>query len=174
MEIDTQAPARTGLTRRDKLIGTIVAAYAIFDFDDPVWLVVLIAAIFLNPLFVFVGAVALVLVFNLWACRWIDRKWDGWIAGERAQKIETKLAKMRTGRLMRHPVRWVTSGSSWLFAVGATIINPALVTVVARMLGGQRVGERKILVASLSYAIIESLLWTAIGYGAGEGASAVT
>jgi hypothetical protein len=48
------------------------------------------------------------------------------------------------------------------------------VTVVARMLGGQRVGERKILVASLTYAIIESLLWTAIGYGIGEGASAVT
>jgi hypothetical protein len=90
----------------------IVAAYAIFDFDDPVWLVLLVAAIFLNPLLVFVGAVALVLAFNLWAYRWIDREWDGWIAGERGQKIEKKLAKMRTGRFMSHPVRWVTSGSS--------------------------------------------------------------
>jgi hypothetical protein len=137
VETETPAPARSPLTGRDRLIGTIVAAYAIFDFDDPVWLVVLVAAIFLNPLFVFVGAVALVLAFNLWACRWIDREWDGWIAGERGQKIETKLAKMRTGRFVSHPVRWVTSGSSWLFAVAATIINPALVTVVARMLGGR-------------------------------------
>jgi urease accessory protein UreF len=129
---------------------------------------------FLNPLFVFVGAVVLVLAFNLWACGWIDREWDRWTAGQRGQKIETKLAKMRTGRFMHHPVRWVTSGSSWLFAVGATIINPALVTVVARMLGGQRVGERRILVASLTYAVVESLLWTAVGFGAGEGAFAVT
>jgi hypothetical protein len=51
METETQAPAKP-LTGRDKVIGTIVAAYAIFDFDDPVWLVVLVAAIFLNPLFV--------------------------------------------------------------------------------------------------------------------------
>jgi hypothetical protein len=174
MESESLAPAKSGLTGRDKLIGTIVAAYAIFDFDDPVWLAVLVAAVFLNPVVVFLAAVAVVLAFNLWACRWIDREWDGWIAGERGQKIEKKLAKMLTGRFMSHLVRWVTSGSSALFAVAATIINPALVTVVARMLGGQRVGERKILVASLTYAIIESLLWTAIGYGIGEGASAVT
>jgi hypothetical protein len=88
METETQAP-KSRLTGRDKLIGTIVAAYAIFDFDDPVWL----AAIFLNPLFVFVGAVALVLAFNLWACRWIDRAWDAWIAGERGQKIEPRCGR---------------------------------------------------------------------------------
>jgi hypothetical protein len=104
---------------------------------------VLVAAVFLNPLFVVLGAVTLVLAFNLWACRWIDREWEGRIAGERGRKIEKTLAKMRKGSFMSHPVRWGRSGSSWLFAVGATIINPALGTVVARMLGGQRVGERK-------------------------------
>jgi hypothetical protein len=171
MENESPAPARSGLKGRNALIGTIVAAYAIFDFDDPVMLAVLVAAVFLNPLFVFVGAVFLILAFNLWACRWIDREWDGWAAGERGQKIEAKLAKMRTGRFMSHPVRWVTSDSSFLFAFGATIINPALVTVVARLLGGGRVGERKIFAASITYAIVESFVWTAIGYGIGQGVS---
>jgi hypothetical protein len=143
MENASPAPAKSGLKGRNALIGTIVAAYAIFDFDDPVMLAVLVAAVFLNPLFVFVGAVFLILAFNLWACRWIDREWDGWAAGERGQKIEAKLTKMRTGRFMSHPVRWVTSDSSFLFAFGATIINPALVTVVARLLGaGASASER--------------------------------
>ena len=62
----------------------------------------------------------------------------------------------------------MTSGSSLLFAVAATLLNPALVTVVARLLGGQRVGERKILVASLTYAILSSLVFTAIGFGVGQ------
>ena len=171
MENDSPAPARSGLKGRNALIGIIVAAYAIFDFDDPVMVVVLVAAIFLNPLVVFVGAVLLILAFNLWACHWIDRQWDGWMAGERGEKIEAKLSKLRTGRFMRHPVRWVTSGSSFLFAFAATLLNPALVTVVARLLGGQRVGERKILVTSLTYAIAASLVFTAIGYGIGQAVS---
>jgi hypothetical protein len=45
------------------------------------------------------------------------------------------------------------------------------VTVVARLLGGQRVGERRILVASLTYAILSSLVITAIGYGIGQAVS---
>ena len=113
----------------------------------------------------------LILAFNLWACHWIDRQWDGWMAGERGQKIEAKLSKLRTGRFMRHPVRWVTSGSSFLFAFAATLLNPALVTVAAHLLGGQRVGEQKIFVASLTYAIAASLVFTAIGYGIGKAVS---
>ena len=86
------APTRSGLTGRNALIGIIVAAYAVFDFDDPVMLAVLVAAVFLNPLVVFVGAVVLILGFNLWACHWIDREWDGWMAGERGHKIQAKLS----------------------------------------------------------------------------------
>jgi hypothetical protein len=168
---EPRAPARSGLTGRSALIGIIVAAYAIFDFDDPVMLAVLAAAVFLNPLVVFVGAVLLILAFNLWACHWIDRQWDGWMAGERGHKIQAKLSKLRTGRFLRHPVRWVTSGSSFLFAFAATLLNPALVTVVARLLGGQRVGDRRILVASLTYAILSSLVFTAIGFGIGQAVS---
>ena len=72
-----------------------------------------------------VGAVVLILAFNLWACQWIDRQWDGWMAGERGHKIQAKLSKLRTGRFLRHPVRWVTSGSSFLFAFAATLLNPS-------------------------------------------------
>jgi cation transporter-like permease len=93
------------------------------------------------------------------------------MAGERGHKIQAKLSKLRTGRFMRHPVRWVTSGSSFLFAFASTLLNPALVTVVARLLGGQRVGERKIFVASLTYAILSSLVLTAIGFGVGKALS---
>jgi cation transporter-like permease len=89
----------------------------------------------------------------------------------RGHKIQAKLSKLRTGRFRRHPVRWVTSGSSFLFAFASTLLNPALVTVVARLLGGQRVGERKILVASLTYAILSSLVLTAIGFGVGKALS---
>jgi hypothetical protein len=93
------------------------------------------------------------------------------MAGERGHKIQAKLSKLRTGRFMRHPVRWVTSGSSFLFAFASTLLNPALVTVVARLLGGQRVGERTIFVASLTYAILSSLVFTAIGFGIGKAVS---
>jgi hypothetical protein len=57
---------------------------------------------------------------------------------------------------MSHPVRWVTSGSAVLYAVGATFINPALVAVVGRTIGSKPVGERQTL---LGYGLREGGLW---------------
>jgi hypothetical protein len=126
------------------------------------WLVVLVGAIFLNPLFVFVGAVALVLAFNLWACRWIDRG--------RARPEDRDEAREDGHRQVHEPPRPL-GDERLLLAVRRRRDDHQPGSRHRGRTHARRpgVGERKILVASLTYAIVESLLWTAIGYGIGKG-----
>jgi hypothetical protein len=113
--------------------------------------------------------VIVLLVVNLLCTRWLDREWDRWIAAGSGEKIEARLTKMRTGKVMRHPVRWITGGSILFVGLAALITNPVLVIVVARLVGGKPVPRGRITLASIAYAIGMSVLCCAIGFGIGEG-----
>ena len=96
-------------------IGSAITGFAFLD-ADTVGLLIAVLAAWLSALNVS-AVVAVVLTFiNGACCRSVERQWDAWIAGN-SKRMETTLAKRRTGRLMRHPVAWIRAYAS--ITVGA-------------------------------------------------------
>ena len=153
--VDAATPA---LSKGDALLGTLVGLYAIFD--SLVLIVTLIVLILLlDPLGVFLGGILAISLLNLACCRWLDRRWDAWIGSRGGRRIEARLERMRERESMQRPIGWVTDGSVRLFAAAAAVINPILVVGAARLFGGRPVGDRKIVVASVTYAAMVSTLY---------------
>jgi hypothetical protein len=75
---------------------------------------------------------------------------------------------MRKSRLMQHPVAWIQRGSDRWYAFAAAIANPILVAALARLVGGKPVGERRILLGSVAYAIPYVAMWTLVGLALGS------
>lgn len=84
------------------------------------------------------------------------------------KRVEKKLEKMRKGRIMRHPVGWITGGSEALFGLGASLTNAITAVAIARLIGGQKVGERRTFVAAASFGIFCAGLGSLIGFAAGD------
>jgi hypothetical protein len=74
--------------------------------------------------------------------------WDGWIAGH-GERVEARLEKLRSGRITRHPVEWVRRGSVGWFALAAILLNAVVAVAVARLVGGEPVGARRVRVHRL-------------------------
>jgi hypothetical protein len=155
----THSPVRSGA------MGTFVAAW--FLSDALVVLGVILLAAWLNPLLVFIVAAVVLTVINLVCCNWIDRDWDGWMA-RYGKRVEKKLEKMRKGRIMRHPVGWITGGSEALFGLAAALTNAITAVAFARLIGGQKVGERRTFVAAASFGVFCAGLGSLIGFAAGD------
>jgi hypothetical protein len=92
----------------------------------------------------------------------VDRRWDDWFSGK-GRGIETRLEGMRASRLMRHPVAWIQRGSDRWYALAAAVANPILVAGFARLLGGKQIGERRIVLGAVAYAIPYAAMWTLVG-----------
>lgn len=75
---------------------------------------------------------------------------------------------MRKSRLLQHPVAWIQRGSDRWYALAAAVANPILVAALARVVGGKPVGERRILLGSVAYAIPYVALWTLVGLTLGS------
>ena len=75
---------------------------------------------------------------------------------------------MRASRLMRHPVGWIERGSDRWYAFAAAIANPILVLAMARSISGEPVGERRILLGSVAYAVPYVAIWSFVGWAFGE------
>jgi hypothetical protein len=167
VEPDTSISAVAGKARTG-LIGTLIAFYAFFDVIPIAVVVIALTAWFERPLILFgITAVAL-LVINIASCAWVQRHWDAWVAGN-GKRVENRLEKMRKSRLMKHPVAWITRGSDWWYALATAIVNPIIVVAAARLLGGEPISERRIMIASVAYAIPMAAVFTYTGYAIGEG-----
>jgi hypothetical protein len=156
-----QSIQRPGGAARSAVAGTIVMA---FGFFDGVFLgapIALLAAA-LRPVPLYCGAVIAVILLVIGCCRWVDRRWDDWFAGK-GRRIETRLEAMRASRLMRHPVAWIQRGSDRWYALAAAVANPILVAGVARFLGGKQIGERRIVLGAVAYAIPYVAMWMIVG-----------
>jgi hypothetical protein len=157
---------RTGGTARSAVMGSVVMAFAFFDGVFLGAPIALLTAAF-RPVPVYCGAVIAVILIVLACCRWVDRRWDDWFAGN-GKRIETRLETMRASRLMRHPVDWIQRGSDRWYALAAAVANPILIAGLARVVGGKPIGERRIFLGAVAYAIPYVAMWTMLGFIAGE------
>jgi hypothetical protein len=147
-------------------MGTLVGAFAFFD-ALLIGVPIAVLAAWLNPLIVFVVAAVAVTFFTVACCSWLDRKWDDWIAGH-GSRLEKKLETMRKSRVMRHPVAWIQRGSDGWFALAASLVQPAIVVALARLMTGQRSTQRRIFLGSVAYAIPYSALFALVGLALGD------
>jgi hypothetical protein len=99
-------------------MGTIVVAWSLLD--PVIGVVIVFLAAWLRPWVVFIVAGVVLTVVNTALCTWVDRWWDLFAAGP-GIKIEERLEKMRRGRFMRHPVRWITGGSAFWYSLAAML-----------------------------------------------------
>jgi ABC-type multidrug transport system fused ATPase/permease subunit len=156
-----------GHSGKTAAIGTLVVVYPVFD-AYAIGVPVVVLSAWLNPLVVFAVAAVAVALINVALCGWLDGHWDGWVASGRAAKVEKRLEKLRSGKVMRHPVEWITRGSDAWFALAAALINAITVVAIARLVGGQAVGRHRILVASIAYALFFVALFSIIGFALGD------
>jgi hypothetical protein len=153
---------RVGRAGRTGVIGTAVGAFAFFDGVFLGAPIALLAATF-RPSLVYLTATVVAVVTVIGCCRWVDRRWDDWFASN-GKRIETRLETMRSSRLMKHPVAWIGRGSDRWYAFAAAVANPILVAALARFVGGEPVGERRIVLGAVAYAIPYVALWTIVGF----------
>jgi hypothetical protein len=157
---------RVGSAARSGVIGTIVAAFAFFDgvfLGAPIAML----AASLRPSLVYVVATVAVILLVIGCCSWVDRRWDEWFSGN-GKRVETRLKAMRSSRLMRHPVAWIQRGSDRWYAFAAAVANPILIAALARFVGGKPIGERRILLGAVAYAIPYVAMWTIVGLVLGD------
>jgi hypothetical protein len=138
-----------------------VAAIAFFDGVVLGAPIAILAASF-RPLVVFVAASIAVAVVTIISCRWVDRRWDDWRSGN-ANRMGKRLDGMRGSRLMRRPVGWIERGSDRWYAFAAAVCNPILVLGVARSISGKPIGERRIVLGCVAYAIPYVAMWSLVG-----------
>jgi hypothetical protein len=156
---------RVGSAARTGLVGTIVAAVAFFDGVFIGAPIALLATSF-GPVVVFAAATVAVVVLVVACCHWVDRRWDDWFSGN-SSRLETRFEAMRRSRLMKHPVAWVQRGSDRWYALAAAVANPILVATLARFVGGEPIGERRILLGAVAYAVPYAAMWSLIGLALG-------
>ena len=61
---------------------------------------------------------------------------------------------------MQHPVAWIQRGSDRWYAFAAAVANPILIGALARFIGGKPIGERRILLGAVAYALPYVAMWT--------------
>ena len=157
---------RAGKAGRTGVVGTSIAAFAFFDGVFIGAPIALLAASF-RPLIVYGVATILVILIVIACCSWVDRRWDEWFAGN-GKRIEARLEGMRESRLMQHPVAWIQRGSDRWYAFAAAVANPILVGALARLISGKPIGERRIFLGAVAYALPYVALWTIVGFALGD------
>jgi hypothetical protein len=151
---------------RSSVIGTAVGAFAFFDGVFLGAPIALLAATF-RPVVVYPIATVAVILIVIACSSWVDRRWDDWFSGN-GTRIEKRLEAMRASRLMRHPVAWTQRGSDRWYGFAAAVANPILIGALARFIGGQPIGERRILLGAVAYAIPYVAMWTLVGFALGD------
>jgi hypothetical protein len=165
MRFRSGSTQRLGRSARTGAVGTLVAGFAFFD-GALIGAPIAMLAALLRPSLVFLTAAVAVSFLSIACCRWVDRRWDDWFSGN-AKRMEKRLGKMRESRLMRRPVAWIQGSSDRRYAVAAAVVNPILVVALARSIGGRPIGERRIVIGCVAYAIPYVAMWSLVGVALG-------
>jgi hypothetical protein len=163
-ELSSKEPAHSAA--RAGIAGTLVTAFAFFDGVFLGAPIALLAASF-RPLVVYAAAVVAVVLIVMACCRWVDRRWDLFFSGN-GSRVEGRLETMRGSRLMRHPVAWIQRGSDRWYGLAAAVANPILVSAFARVVSGRPVGERRVTLGAVAYALPYVAMWTLVGLTIGD------
>lgn len=158
---------RVGSAARTGVAGAIVAAFAFFDGVFLGAPIAVFAAASMRPSLVLLVGILATVALVIGCCRWVDRRWDDWFSGN-GKKIEARLESMRASRLMRHPVAWIQRGSDRWYAFAAAVANPILIAALARLVSGKPIGERRIVLGAVAYAIPYVAMWTIVGCVLGD------
>ena len=156
---------------RSGVVGALVVAIGFFDgvfLGAPIALL----SASLDASRVFIGATVAVVLLVVGCCSWIDGRWDEWLSGN-GSRIERRFESMRRSRLMRRPVAWIERGSDRGYALAAAVANPILVAAFARSLMGDPIGERRILLGAVAYAVPYVAIWSILGFLLGQAARAL-
>jgi hypothetical protein len=129
--------------------------------------VVALAALW-NPLVVFLGALAIVVLINLAAGRWINSAWSSWAGGSSGARVERQLDKVRPTRLGRAATRWIASDSDMRFAAAAALTCAIVAVTLARSVGGRPLAAHRVRLAAVSYGVFFVGLFTMVGVVAGR------
>jgi hypothetical protein len=145
------------------LTGGAISAYALLD-AYVLGPVVIELSAWLDPFVVFGVAAAVLTLINIACCSWLERRGHG---PDKPSRVEARLERIGSSRLMRRPVRWIADGSAAWLVLSAVIVNAIFVVGVARFVGGRRVARRRILLASAAYSISFAAFFVAVGFGTG-------
>jgi hypothetical protein len=151
---------------RSGLVGSLLVAYWLLD-SLVVGLPLVVLAARGDAAIVYAVGVAVLAPLNLFFCGWLDRHWDGWLA-RNGGRLEARLERMRSSRLMRHPVAWVQRGADAWLGLAAAITSAITAVSVARLVGGRALGRRRVAVAAVSYGVVCPAVWTLAGVLVGE------
>jgi hypothetical protein len=69
---------------------------------------------------------------------------------------------------MRHPVKWITDGSAFWYSIAAMLTNAITCVAIARVVGGEPIGGRRVRLAAVSFSIFEAGLFALIGWAMGD------
>ena len=146
---------------RNGVVGALVAVYAFLD--DLLLAPILVGATIWFPWYLTFGVAAALFTFtNIACCNWVQRGWDSWIHGH-GTRLEARLDKLRRGRLLRHPLAWISRDSDVWVTIAAGLIGTVIVVAVIRLAGGEPVGHRRLVFASLAYSAGFAATYTGVG-----------
>jgi hypothetical protein len=151
---------------RVAVVGGAIAVYAVFD-TLIIGLPTLVLSARYDSLRVFAIAAVAVALLNVACCTWVDNHWGEWVAGSGA-RVETRLQNMRDKKSLQRPVSWIEQGNPARYALAAAIVNAILIVGTARIITGRPVGSGRIRVASISYALIFTGVYSLCGYMLGR------
>lgn len=159
---------RSALRRVETVaVGAFVAMIGFTD-DFTVGPIVIALAAVLPALLTFAITAGVYSLVQYGACRWLLRRWDEWIHGS-GHRLERQLEKWRKGRILKYPVRWITHGSIFWFGLASVIFASVVVIAVAQLSSDEPVPHRRVILSSAIYGVWFAGLYTAVGYGVGEG-----
>ncbi len=164
------ADQRANISGHASIAASVIVAYWLAD-GYVIGLPVAALAATWNPLIVFLGALTIVISINLAACRWINTAWSSWANGSSGARIERQLDKVRPTRAGRAATRWISSDSNVRFAAAAALTCAIVAVTLGRSVGGGPLGEHRVRLAAVSYALFSVGLFTLFGVVAGEALS---
>jgi hypothetical protein len=163
---------RTAHRLRQLFEGTVATAIvtALGFFDDWVFgpIVASLAAL-LPPILTFAITTVAYGFLQYGASLWLVSRWNEWIEGENGRRLQARLQKWRQGRITRHAVGWVTSGSIWWFGLASIIFATVDVVAIFQLSSDESLPRRRIAISAAVYGTWCAALWTAAGYGLGKG-----
>lgn len=160
---------RSVISRLQTLAGTAFVGVMAFADDWTVGPIVIALGAELPAVPTFAITAGVYGIVQYATCQWMLRRWNDWLEHDHGQRIEQRLEKWRSSRFLHHPVRWITHGSPFWYALASVIFAPVVVVAVAQLASERPIPQRRVVVSSAIYALWFAALYTAIGLGIATG-----
>jgi hypothetical protein len=161
---DDYTTSRSGPGSR-AAIGVFIAGFALFG-DLIVGAIVILLAALANPFVVWAISAATIALINVACCHWVVREWASFIDGPGAG-VAKRIDSLRDARLTRRPIAWLSEAGDGRFALAAILTN-AITAVTAARAFGTDVNRRRVLIASVAFAVVSCGLHATFGFIIGE------